>query len=73
MEAELNINYWTKRQICMWWVQNAMIINILGSHLLQMQSEEPKSFIEKFSFILNQYLQALGGIVPIFNYMVGHG
>ena len=36
----------------------------------QMQNENPKSFIEKFSFILNQYLQALGGIVPIFNYMV---
>ncbi|KAK3095183.1 hypothetical protein FSP39_011168 [Pinctada imbricata] len=34
-----------------------------------MQVEEPKSFIEKFSFLLNQYLQALGGIVPIFNYM----
>ena len=27
-------------------------------------------FIEKFSFVTNQYMQALGGIVPIFNYMV---
>merc|ERR1712226_170355 len=26
-------------------------------------------YIEKFNFALNQYLQALGGIVPIFNYM----
>ena len=37
-----------------------------------MQVEEPKSFIEKFGFLLNQYLQALGGIVPIFNYMVSN-
>lgn len=27
-------------------------------------------FVETFSFIMHQYLQALSGIVPIFNYMV---
>lgn len=45
-------------------------LEILNEQLKSLrQSEDPKSFIEKFSFILNQYLQALGGIVPIFNYM----
>ncbi|WAR20869.1 CACL1-like protein [Mya arenaria] len=29
----------------------------------------PADFLDKFSFILNQYLTALSGIVPIFNYM----
>lgn len=32
-------------------------------------SDDAKTYIEKFNFALNQYLQALGGIVPIFNYM----
>lgn len=31
--------------------------------------QTPQMFIEKFSYFLNQYIQALGGIVPIFNYM----
>lgn len=31
--------------------------------------QQPKMFIEKFNEITNQYLQALSGIVPIFNYM----
>lgn len=51
--------------IFIWW--HLIVTTIL---FFQMQNENPKSFIEKFSFILNQYLQALGGIVPIFNYMV---
>ncbi|KAL5021893.1 hypothetical protein ScPMuIL_001048 [Solemya velum] len=36
---------------------------------LQKSGEDPKSFIDSFSYIMTQYLQALGGIVPIFNYM----
>jgi predicted glycosyltransferase len=35
----------------------------------QIAADDPKTYIEKFNFALNQYLQALGGIVPIFNYM----
>ena len=27
-------------------------------------------YIERFNFAMTQYLQALAGIVPIFNYMV---
>ncbi|XP_033757779.1 CDK2-associated and cullin domain-containing protein 1-like [Pecten maximus] len=34
-----------------------------------MHVENSKSFLEKFSFLVNQYILALGGIVPIFNYM----
>ena len=34
------------------------------------QVQEPFSYIERFNFAMNQYLQALSGIVPIFNYMV---
>ena len=34
------------------------------------QVDSSNQFIEKFAFIVNQYMQALGGIVPIFNYMV---
>lgn len=51
------------------------LLRYMSSHLatlsveLQKVVHNPNEFIEKFSFILNQYLQALGGIVPIFNYM----
>ena len=38
--------------------------------MFSFQVPSPNMFIEKFSYILNQYIQALGGIVPIFNYMV---
>lgn len=34
------------------------------------QVQEPFQYVERFNFAMNQYLQALGGIVPIFNYMV---
>lgn len=43
------------------------------THLIQRTAEiadnNAKNYIEKFNVVLNQYLQALGGIVPIFNYM----
>ena len=42
-------------------------------HLTQRTAEiadaDAKTYIEKFNVVLNQYMQALGGIVPIFNYM----
>jgi len=45
----------------------------VGGHLTRCTEEiadqEAKNYIEKFNAALNQYLQALGGIVPIFNYM----
>ncbi|ELU05474.1 hypothetical protein CAPTEDRAFT_119976 [Capitella teleta] len=36
---------------------------------LELQSQDSCLYIERFYFALNQYTQALGGIVPIFNYM----
>lgn len=36
---------------------------------LQACMQEPCVYINKFNFAQNQYIQALGGIVPIFNYM----
>lgn len=30
-----------------------------------------RSYIEKFHYAMKQYLTALEGIVPVFNYMVG--
>ncbi|KAL4232145.1 CDK2-associated and cullin domain-containing protein 1 [Mactra antiquata] len=53
------------------------LLQYMSSHLSSISvdlqnlvlSQTPSLFIEKFSFILNQYIQALGGIVPIFNYM----
>ena len=38
--------------------------------LFFLQEPEPFQYLEKFNFAMKQYLQALGGIVPIFNYMV---
>lgn len=35
----------------------------------EIAAEDAKTYIEKFNYALDQYLQALGGIVPIFNYM----
>jgi len=35
----------------------------------QIADVDAKAYIEKFNAALNQYMQALGGIVPIFNYM----
>ncbi|ESP03732.1 hypothetical protein LOTGIDRAFT_136878 [Lottia gigantea] len=32
-------------------------------------SVNKREFVERFAFTMNQYLQALAGIVPIFNYM----
>lgn len=51
------------------------LLNFMSSHLtsvnqdLQSCTESSTQFIEKFSFVINQYMQALTGIVPIFNYM----
>jgi len=49
------------------------LINQVSSHLerlsVELQSHDPSVYIERFNFALNQYLQALAGIVPIFNYM----
>lgn len=39
--------------------------------VLFFKKTDVKSYVEKFAFAMNQYLQALSGIVPIFNYMVG--
>lgn len=39
--------------------------------MLFFKKTDVKSYVEKFAFAMNQYLQALSGIVPIFNYMVG--
>ncbi|KAK3601412.1 hypothetical protein CHS0354_037745 [Potamilus streckersoni] len=53
----------------------ADLMKHMKSHLfaldkeLEQSMQTPASFIHKFSFLMNQYLQALGGIVPIFNYM----
>jgi len=45
----------------------------VGDHLARCTQEiadpDARTYIEKFNAALNQYLQALGGIVPIFNYM----
>lgn len=35
-----------------------------------LQVNDAKEFVECFSYLMHQYLQALGGIVPIFNYLV---
>lgn len=51
------------------------LLNFISTHLtgvnqeLQSCTESSNQFIEKFAFVVNQYMQALGGIVPIFNYM----
>merc|ERR1719370_1859086 len=49
------------------------LLSKVSSHLSRLNGEiaddDAKTYIEKFNFALNQYLQALGGIVPIFNYM----
>lgn len=51
------------------------LINHIRSHLSQIDSylqecrNDSTVFVEKFSILMNQYLQALTGIVPIFNYM----
>ena len=37
---------------------------------LQKITENSKSFLDKLIFNINQYMQAVGGIAPIFNYMV---
>ena len=46
---------------------------IVTTHLTRLNTEiaaeDAKTYIEKFNYALDQYLQALGGIVPIFNYM----
>lgn len=39
------------------------------SEQLQSHVNDAKEFIECFSYLMHQYLQALGGIVPIFNYL----
>ena len=41
-----------------------------SSFVFLLQTESSTQFIEKFAFVINQYVQALAGIVPIFNYMV---
>ncbi|GAB1604028.1 CDK2-associated and cullin domain-containing protein 1-like [Argonauta hians] len=40
----------------------------VDSHLKECRSDSTM-FVEQFSVLMNQYLQALNGIVPIFNYM----
>ncbi|KAK2143768.1 hypothetical protein LSH36_814g01054 [Paralvinella palmiformis] len=49
------------------------LIRRITSHLerlcFELQIQDTSLYIEKFNFALDQYLQALGGIVPIFNYM----
>jgi len=49
------------------------LLTKVSSHLARLNAEiaadDAKTYIEKFNYALNQYLQALGGIVPIFNYM----
>lgn len=51
------------------------LINHIRSHLSQIDSHlrecrnDSTAFVEQFSLLMNQYLQALTGIVPIFNYM----
>ncbi|XP_029645220.1 CDK2-associated and cullin domain-containing protein 1 [Octopus sinensis] len=40
----------------------------VDSHLKECRSDSTM-FVERFSVLMNQYLQALNGIVPIFNYM----
>ncbi|KAK7109087.1 CDK2-associated and cullin domain-containing protein 1-like [Littorina saxatilis] len=39
------------------------------SEQLQTHVNDAKEFVECFSYLMHQYLQALGGIVPIFNYL----
>lgn len=36
---------------------------------MEVQTQDSQTYIENFHFALTQYLQALSGIVPIFNYM----
>lgn len=49
------------------------LLTKVSTHLTHLNTEiaaeDAKTYIEKFNYALNQYLQALGGIVPIFNYM----
>ncbi|GFO46310.1 Cdk2-associated and cullin domain-containing protein 1-like [Plakobranchus ocellatus] len=51
------------------------LLSHLSTHMEYLNSElkscgcESIPFIEKFSFLMHQYMQALSGIVPIFNYM----
>ncbi|XP_064603535.1 CDK2-associated and cullin domain-containing protein 1-like [Liolophura sinensis] len=53
----------------------ADLLRHITSHLdrlnvdLENSKTDVKSYVEKFAFAMNQYLQALSGIVPIFNYM----
>lgn len=51
------------------------LLHFISTHLtgvntgLQECVDSSNQFIEKFAYVINQYMQALGGIVPIFNYM----
>lgn len=51
------------------------LLELISGHLenlaIDLQNQDCMSFqfLENFHFAMNQYLQALGGIVPIFNYM----
>ncbi|XP_052228892.1 CDK2-associated and cullin domain-containing protein 1-like isoform X2 [Dreissena polymorpha] len=51
------------------------VIEHMSRHLatlsqeLQALTDTPFRFLDRFASIMNQYLTALGGIVPIFNYM----
>ncbi|XP_070540406.1 CDK2-associated and cullin domain-containing protein 1-like [Ptychodera flava] len=49
------------------------LLTVISKHLerlsLELQSSPQESYVGSFNFALNQYTQALGGIVPIFNYM----
>ncbi|KAK7482053.1 hypothetical protein BaRGS_00026745 [Batillaria attramentaria] len=53
----------------------ADLINHIRQHVqtlsaqLQTNMGNSKEFVECFSYLMHQYLQALGGIVPIFNYL----
>ncbi|XP_006816026.1 CDK2-associated and cullin domain-containing protein 1-like [Saccoglossus kowalevskii] len=49
------------------------LIKVVTQHLERLSTELQASsidvYVERFNFALTQYTQALGGIVPIFNYM----
>ncbi|XP_077992497.1 CDK2-associated and cullin domain-containing protein 1-like [Glandiceps talaboti] len=49
------------------------LLMVITQHLnrlsVELQSSQPDTYVECFNFALTQYTQALGGIVPIFNYM----
>eukprot|EP00058_Branchiostoma_floridae_P023563 XP_002609053.1 hypothetical protein BRAFLDRAFT_84869 [Branchiostoma floridae] len=47
----------------------SLVIGHLQRVSQELKSSPPDAYVERFNFAMTQYMQALGGIAPIFNYM----